>query len=178
MPRSLNKNSRVVLIAHNIRSTHNVGSLFRTAEGLGVSELLLSGYSPYPKLTRDKRLDYLAIKQEKQIEKTALGSQKMLPWRKINNLAAEVSKLRNDGYQIVGLEQHKRAINIKNFRPKDMIAVILGNETTGLEADEIKLCDLIVEIPMLGKKESFNVVQAAAMALFAIVHLNSNVDSL
>ena len=81
MARSLNTDRQIILIAHDIRSSHNVGSLFRTAEGLGVNELILSGYTPYPKESKDLRLPHIANKLDKQIDKTALGATRTLKWR-------------------------------------------------------------------------------------------------
>ncbi|HEY1645393.1 MAG TPA: TrmH family RNA methyltransferase [Candidatus Saccharimonadales bacterium] len=165
MARISNKRT-TILIADNIRSTHNVGSLFRTAEGLGVSSLILTGYTPYPKEPGDKRLEHLALKLDKQINKTALGAQNSLEWQHASDINAEITMLKKLGFRIYALEQHPKSQDLTSVKPADKAALVVGNELTGIEADVLKLCDDIIEIPMFGKKESFNVVQAAAMALF------------
>lgn len=158
----------VVLIAHNLRSSHNVGSLLRTAEGLRVNQVILSGYTPYPLQPADKRLPYLAQKIDKQIAKTALGAEKMINCRYSSELQAVLFKLKDQGYAIVGLEQSKTSLNLVNYQPPAKVALIVGREVEGLEPEIMTLCDQLLEIPMLGQKESFNVVQAAAMALYHI----------
>lgn len=155
----------VVLIAHNLRSCHNVGSLLRTAEGLGIDTLYLTGYTPYPILTHDKRLPHIANKMHRQIIKTALGAQDSVNWMQSEDILPIINDLRHSGYLIVSLEQTK-AIDITEWMPPEKIAVIVGRETEGIESEVLNMSDIIVEIPMSGKKESFNVVQAAAMALF------------
>ncbi|MEI9914382.1 MAG: TrmH family RNA methyltransferase [Candidatus Saccharibacteria bacterium] len=173
MARTINTKRSIILIAHNIRSTHNVGSLFRTAEGLGVNELILSGYTPYPKTSNESRLPHLADKLDKQISKTALGAQNSLKWQRIEDLAQVVEELKYKDYTIVGLEQDKKSIDILEYSAPNKIALIIGNEVTGLQASELKLCDDIIEITMRGKKESFNVVQASAMAMFQMANYST-----
>ncbi len=157
---------QIILIAHNIRSCHNVGSLFRTAEGLGVSTLWLTGYTPYPALAIDNRLPHIAEKLAKQINKTALGAESLIEWKHKDNLSELVESLKHAGFVILGLEQTDEAIPLPNFALPQKLALIVGNEVEGMDDTALKLCDRHVVIPMLGKKESFNVVQAAAMALF------------
>jgi len=166
MPGTLNKSRQIILIAHNIRSSHNIGSLFRTAEGLGVSELVLSGYTPYPREPGDERLEYLIAAAEKQISKTALGAQNMLKWWRTDNLVGTLKTYRQQGFYIYALEQDPKSHSLLKETPAEKTVIVIGNEVTGLEEEILKLCQEIIEIPMLGKKESFNVVQAAAMALF------------
>ena len=166
MPRSLNNLRQLILIAYNVRSTHNVGSLFRTAEGLGVREFVLSGYTPYPKEINDTRLPYLADKLETQINKTALCAQFSLKWRHAEDINIVIDDIKKRGFKLIALEQDKNSHPITDIDYGDKIALVVGNELTGLDKDILSLCDQIVEIPMFGTKESFNVVQAAAMALF------------
>jgi tRNA G18 (ribose-2'-O)-methylase SpoU len=166
MARSLNNLRQIVLIAHNFRSTHNVGSLFRTAEGLGVNELILSGYTPYPKEENDNRLPYMADKLEKQINKAALGAQFSLKWRHTEDIAKPIGVYKDQGFKVIALEQDKNSHVITDLDYGDNIVLIVGNELIGLTTDVLGLCDQIIEIPMYGRKESYNVVQAAAMALF------------
>ncbi|HSX46938.1 MAG TPA: TrmH family RNA methyltransferase [Patescibacteria group bacterium] len=160
MPREL------ILIAHNVRSTHNVGSLLRTAEGLGVKKVYLTGYAPYPVSTDDHRLPHLAQKMHKQIQKTALGAESLVAWSQQTDVLGLIKELKLAGYWMVALEQTPDAEAITSWKPPQKVAIIVGREVEGLEADVVNACDLTIEIPMFGQKESFNVVQAAAMALF------------
>ncbi|HSX15332.1 MAG TPA: TrmH family RNA methyltransferase [Candidatus Saccharimonadales bacterium] len=157
----------IVVIAHDIRSTHNVGSLLRTCEGLGISKVYLTGYTPYPALPQgDSRLPHIAQKLTAQIHKTALDAETLVPWEHSDGIAACIARLRADGYAIAGLEQSERSTPLHKFAPPGKIAVLLGREVEGIDPTVLALCDMHIEIPMLGRKESFNVVQAAAMALY------------
>jgi tRNA G18 (ribose-2'-O)-methylase SpoU len=158
----------IVLIAHNLRSTHNVGSLLRTADGLGVNALYLTGYTPYPLGPNDSRLPHEAQKIDKQIAKTALGAEKSLNWHCRQDIETLINELRKDGYLVAALEQAPGSTKLPDFRPPAKIVLIVGREVEGIETEILNLCDEILEIPMLGQKESFNVVQAAAMALYHI----------
>jgi 23S rRNA (guanosine2251-2'-O)-methyltransferase len=156
----------IVLIAHNLRSSHNVGSLLRTAEGLGVTRVFLTGYSPYPSLEDDDRLPHIARKVNDQIVKTALGAEKLVDWRHQAEVGAVITGLRKQGYAIAGLEQTPKSTPLPGYQPPDRIALIVGREVEGIEPEVIVECDIVLEIPMFGGKESFNVVQATAMALY------------
>lgn len=158
--------THIVLVAHNLRSTHNVGSLLRTADGLGVKHIYLTGYTPYPTHPGDTRLPHLAEKLTKQIAKTALGAEKRTFWDYEEDAATCIATLKERGYVIVAVEQTSNAISLPDYKPPQKIALLVGRETKGIEPEILKLCDVAVEIPMFGEKESFNVVQAAAMALY------------
>jgi 23S rRNA (guanosine2251-2'-O)-methyltransferase len=161
-----------VLIAHNLRSTHNVGSLLRTAEGLGVSRVFLTGYTPYPLAPNDDRLPHLAQKIDKQIAKTALGAEKLINWQQRADIEELINELKQSGYLIAALEQAPNSIKLPDFKPPSKIALIVGREVEGIEPEVLSRCDTILEIPMLGQKESFNVAQAAAMALISLLWYN------
>ncbi|MEO6109873.1 MAG: TrmH family RNA methyltransferase [Candidatus Saccharimonadales bacterium] len=156
----------IIVIAHNIRSTHNVGSIFRTAEGFGVKQIILSGYTPYPSLKGDTRLPHIADKLHSQIHKTALGAETMVPFEYQEEPPIET--LRSKGYRIVGLEQDARAVMLNAYTAPEKIALILGEEVEGITADLRVLCDDLVEIPMQGRKESYNVSVATGIALYAL----------
>lgn len=156
----------IILIAHNVRSSHNVGSLLRTADGLGVEKVYLTGYTPYPLMDDDERLPHIAAKIDRQITKTSLGAEKTVTWRRRSNLDAVLSQLRKDGYRIVALEQNPKSINLSEYDPPGKLVLIVGREVEGIEPEILDDVDEILEIPMLGKKESFNVTNAAAMALY------------
>lgn len=159
----------IIVIVHDIRSTHNVGSLLRTCEGLGVQHVYFTGYTPYPALTTsDTRLPHIAQKLSKQINKTALGAETMVPWSAAEDVTACIRQLQTDGYQVAALEQTADSTKLPDFQPSQRIALLLGREVEGIDPDLLALCDKTLEIPMFGRKESFNVVQAAAMALYTL----------
>lgn len=156
----------LVLIAHNIRSTHNVGSLFRTADGFGVTRLILSGYTPYPHQDGDSRLPHISARLTKQIHKTALGAELTMPFE--YHQQPDLQALREAGYVIAGLEQDDRSIPLRDFTAPPKLALILGEETKGLTEAQKLACDVLLEIPMRGTKESFNVSVAAGIALYGV----------
>ena len=156
----------IIVIAHNIRSTHNVGSIFRTAEGFGVTKIILSGYSPYPHITGDTRLPHIYEKLTSQIHKTALDAEVMVPFEYIESPPLE--QLKAAGYRLVALEQEDRSINLADYDTPDKIALLIGEEVHGIEADLLAQCQDVLEIPMVGQKESFNVSVATGIALYAL----------
>lgn len=158
--------TEVVLIAHNLRSAHNVGSLLRTAEGLGVGKIWLTGYSPYPQRENDDRLPHLSRKIDAQIAKTSLGAEKTIAWSHHLDITSVIQDLKKSGFTICALEQAARSKSLPEYQPPAKIALLVGREVEGVEPEVLELCDEIIEIPMFGKKESFNVVQAAAIALY------------
>lgn len=159
--------TKIIIIAHNIRSTHNIGAIFRTAEGFGVSKIIISGYSPYPKLPiGDPRLPHISEKLTAQIHKTALDAEMIVPFE--YQETPDFQKLRDEGFRIVGLEQDARSVMLNNYQKPDKIALLLGEEVHGIENDFRDECDDLIEIPMFGRKESFNVSVATGIALYAL----------
>ncbi|MDB5182860.1 MAG: hypothetical protein JWO47_644 [Candidatus Saccharibacteria bacterium] len=158
----------LVVIAHDIRSTHNVGSLLRTADGLGVEKVYLTGYTPYPLKPGDTRLPHIAKKLDESIHKTALGAENTVNWEQADDVFTVLSRLREDGFTICALEQTTDAIDLSGFTAPEKCALLLGSEVTGVAAELLNKVDKSLVIPMFGKKESFNVVQAAAMALYQL----------
>ncbi len=156
----------IIVIAHNIRSTHNVGALFRTAEGFGISKLFLTGYTPYPAIPNDTRLPHIANKLTSQIHKTALGAEVIVPFEHRETLDLET--LKAQGYHIVALEQAEKSIPLQTYKSPEKIALLLGEEVAGIAPEHLAACDDIVEIPMVGTKESFNVSVAAGIALYQL----------
>lgn len=161
--------SHIVLIVHNVRSCHNVGSLLRTAEGLGIEAVWLTGYTPYPKLEEDVRLPHEAAKISKQINKTALGAEEYVTWYYRPEIMPLITQLRSFGYTIAALEQTKKSLKLESYKPPTHIALIVGREVEGVEPEVLKEVDEALEIPMAGKKESFNVSVAAAIALHHLI---------
>ncbi len=151
----------VKLILHNIRSAYNIGSIFRTADAVGVGEIFLTGYSPRP-------IDKYG-KPQKEIAKTALGAEISIPWVHEKNVSKIIKKLKAEGVQIIAIEQSKDSLDYKKIKPKFPAAFILGNEVKGISKQLLNSCDVIAEIPMVGEKESLNVSVSAGVALFRIL---------
>ena len=164
----------ITLILHNIRSTHNVGAIFRTAEGLGVKHIVISGYTPFPDLTiinqPDPRLPHLVEKITKQIHKTALGAEQMVPFRRYKTLEEWLEENeRTDSLPVIALEQAPDSISLPDFTAPEAFALLLGEEVDGISAEHLARCATTVEIPMFGTKESFNVSVACGMALYQMM---------
>ena len=160
--------AEIIVIAHNIRSTHNVGAIFRTAEGFGVKQIIISGYTPYPAMPNDPRLPHIAQKLGAQIHKTALGAEMLVPFTYQEIL--DLSAIKKDGYVLAGLEQDERSVQLPTYTPPKKIALLLGEEVNGITQELRNHCDVLLEIPMTGKKESFNVSVAAGIALYALTN--------
>lgn len=158
--------AEIIIIAHNIRSTHNVGAIFRTSEGFGVKKIILSGYTPYPKLKIDSRLPHIYEKLTSQIHKTALGAESMVPFEYLE--LPPLVALKKSGYRIVGLEQAARSVPLNTYISPPKIALLIGEEVHGIEDALLDHCEDIIEIPMIGRKESFNVSVATGIALYAL----------
>lgn len=163
----------ITLLVHNIRSTHNVGAIFRTAEGFGVRRIVLSGYTPYPNLAligqRDPRLPHIAEKLTAQIHKTALGAEALVPFKYIEDVRGWLCY--NDEHArlpVIALEQAPSSVPLPEFTPPAAYALLLGEEVHGIEEDLLAWCDHTVEIPMYGQKESFNVSVATGIALYGL----------
>lgn len=156
----------MILILENIRSAHNVGSMFRTADGAGVEQIILSGYTPVP-----PKQDALYLTDaDKALKKTALGAEESMPWKKVASLTRLINQLKKDGYEIVGLEQSQESVEYTEYTPgKTRQALIVGNEVTGVLKKVLDQCDVVLEIPMRGKKNSLNVSVATGIALYQIM---------
>ncbi|MEX1028363.1 MAG: TrmH family RNA methyltransferase [Candidatus Paceibacterota bacterium] len=146
------------LVLHNIRSAHNVGSIFRTADAAGVEKIFLTGYTPTP-IDRHGRA-------RKDIAKTALGAEQTVSWEYSRQPATVISRLKTNRIQIVGVEQDERAGALRDFSIPERVCWILGNEVHGLSSQLRDRCNELVEIPMHGTKESLNVAVAAGIVLF------------
>lgn len=159
----------IIIIAHNIRSTHNVGSIFRTAEGFGIAKIILSGYTPYPLTSHDGRLPHIAEKLDTQIHKTALGAERLVPFE--YSELPPIAALKQNGYKLVALEQADNSINLADYLVPDKVALLIGEEVHGIEKELLNQCEDIIEIPMVGQKESFNVSVATGIALYQLTQL-------
>ena len=158
-------NDKLLLVAVDIRSTYNIGSILRTCDGFG-AEAFFVGICPLPAHEGDTRLPHIVKRAQKAIEKTALGAEQTVSWRYAENLESCLTTLRVEGYQIIAIEQDSQSKNINEVHLDGPKALIVGREVEGLTSIELQACDLICEIPMKGKKESFNVSVAAAIALY------------
>jgi len=156
-----NKSSNI-LILPDIRSTINVGAIFRTADAVGIDKIYLVGVTPRPN-------DQFG-RVQKDIAKSALGAETWIKWEYKEKLIPLINSLKKDGYEIVALEQSKTSIDYRKYKKTNKFAFILGPEVTGLDKKILDKCDKIVEIPMKGKKESLNVSVAAGVALFQILN--------
>jgi len=160
------KRRRIVLVVENVRSCHNVGSLLRTADGIGIEHVYLCGYTPYPRTPRDSRLPHVVERVERQISKTALGADKSVGWSHRADILRLLKKLESQGFILVALEQTEDAVWLPHLAPTPMMALIIGSETRGLSPAVLKLSNRQAQIPMLGQKESLNVAAAAAIGLY------------
>jgi len=155
------KKQENILILHNIRSVENVGAMFRTADAAGINKIYISGYTPAP-------LDRFGRKR-KDIAKSALGAEEFVQWEEKKSVTALISKLKNEGFLMIGLEQDKRAVDYKELKLKNKNAFIVGTEVTGIDKNIMQKCDILAEIPMKGKKESLNVSVSLGIFLFRVL---------
>jgi tRNA G18 (ribose-2'-O)-methylase SpoU len=151
---------KIFVILDNIRSVHNVGSIFRTSEGAGVSKIYLCGVTPSP-IDRFGRI-------RKDFAKVSLGTEKIISWESVSNTEDVIEKLKAEGVCVVAVEQDKCAKNIKEMLFSKPTAFVFGEETKGISKEILNKCDDIVEIPMYGTKESLNVSVVAGIVLFGV----------
>ena len=156
----MKKINSVYLILHNIRSVHNVGAIFRTADAISVEKIYLTGYTPSP-------IDKYG-KHRKDLSKTALGSEKTILWEKNKNISSVITSLKKEGFNIVAIEQTPNSLDYKRHKPDKKSAFLLGNEVKGLSAQTLSKVDAVLEISMKGEKESLNVSVACGVVLFRL----------
>lgn len=149
-----------VLIIDNLRSSYNVGAIFRTADAIGISHIYLVGTTPTP-IGKFNKVNG-------EIAKTALGGELNVPWSYSKTTAVLIKKLKKQNFVIVSLEQDKKSIDYKKLKKLEKIALVVGNEVDGVNKSILKNSDYIIEIPMNGKKESLNVSVATGIVLYRI----------
>jgi len=167
----INKNKVNILILHDIRSTQNVGAMFRTADAVGIKKIFLTGYTSAP-------VDRFG-KKRNDIAKSALGAEESMEWESKKYLIPLIKKLKKEGYLVIAIEQDENSIDYKKvsarggpvFDWKGSLVFILGTEVTGIPKNILNKCDVVVEIPMKGKKESLNVSVACGVVLFRILNV-------
>ena len=146
--------SKVLL--HNIRSMHNVGSVFRSCDAFGIGEIILSGFTPLP--------------PRPEITKTAIGAEEFVLWSNPEDVVSYINDCKANGFAVVGLEQTSSSISLLDFKiTKDRYLFVLGNEVTGLDEDLIPFIDEFISIPQFGQKHSLNVSVAAGVLLYAMI---------
>lgn len=149
--------NRLVLVLDNIRSMHNVGSVFRTADAFRAEGILLCGYTPCP--------------PHRDIHKTALGATDTVRWKYAPTTREAVLELKEQGYRVYAIEQVQNSIMLDRFQQDSgqPLALVFGNEVEGVDAAVLPLCDGCIEIPQFGMKHSLNVSIAAGIVLWELV---------
>lgn len=146
------------LILENIRSAYNVGAIFRTADGAGVTKIFLIGYTPTP-IDRFGRV-------QPEIQKTSLGASSEIPWEHHATSVEVIEKLKTERVTVVAVEQATNSISLSTFKVPEQVAYVMGNEVEGVGEETLALVDKVIDIPMLGMKESLNVSVATGIVLY------------
>jgi len=144
----------VIAVLENVRSAYNVGSVFRTADAFLLQSIYICGYTAKP--------------PHKEIKKTALGAEETVDWKHFSSLSLAIDALKLEGYKIYAVEQTVNSVSLESFVCPDKVAVVFGNEVTGVEQSTIALCDGTIEIPQLGMKHSLNISVAAGIVLWEL----------
>lgn len=152
----------IIVVLENIRSAYNVGSVFRTADAFLIEAIYIIGYSAKP--------------PHKEIKKTALGAEESVEWKYFKTTAEAIEELKEKEYKVYAVEQTEGSCKLSaaGFKQKDNIAVVFGNEVTGVEQSTIELCEGCIEIPQLGMKHSLNVATAAGVVLWELIRSRIN----
>lgn len=152
----------IIVVLENIRSAYNVGSVFRTADAFLIQAIYIIGYSAKP--------------PHKEIKKTALGAEESVEWKYFKTSAEAIEELKTKKYKVYAVEQTEGSHKLSSagFRQKEKIAVVFGNEVTGVEQSTIEICEGCIEIPQLGMKHSLNVATAAGVVLWELIRNNIN----
>ena len=161
---------KIVLILCDVRSCYNVGSIFRTADAAGSTEIVLCGITPHPRLINDTRPEKVIENNSKMIHKTALGAEDSVIYSYQESPLEAINKYKSAGYQVVALENKmENTENIFDFKSADDLVIVVGSETNGLSAEVLGLCSNVLEIPMHGIKNSLNVSVAVGIALYSLI---------
>lgn len=146
----------IALVLENVRSMHNVGSVFRTSDAFLVNKIFLCGYTPRP--------------PHRDIQKTALGATETVAWEGVEDIRTCVDELKDQGYKVFAVEQVHGSISLEQLliQSPEPIALVFGNEATGVEESTIEQCDGCMEIPQFGSKHSFNISVSAGIVLWEL----------
>jgi 23S rRNA (guanosine2251-2'-O)-methyltransferase len=147
----------IIAVLENVRSAYNVGSVFRTADAFLIEAVYICGYTAYP--------------PHKEIKKTALGADESVTWKHFKNISEAIEEIRKLDYKVYAVEQAMDSYKLQaiSYEPDEKIAVVFGNEVTGVEQSTIQQCDGCIEIPQLGMKHSLNISVAAGIVLWELV---------
>ncbi len=145
---------KIFAVLHNVRSCYNVGAIFRTADGVGIEKIYLTGYTPTPENNLEK------------IKKTALGAENFVKWEYKKRVSEVIKKLKKEKVVIVALETERSALPYFKFKPKFPLAILVGNEIRGIDKRILRKVDSVLKIPMFGKKESLNVAVAFSILAY------------
>jgi len=147
----------IVVVLENIRSAYNVGSVFRSADAFFIESIYLVGFCATP--------------PHKEIAKTALGAEQAVPWKQVPKAAVAIQELQSRGYRVLAAEQTDSSVRLHQLpvHPGQKLAIVFGNEVTGIESDTLQCCDGCIEIPQFGMKHSLNIATAAGVVLWELV---------
>lgn len=145
---------KISVLLNNIRSLHNVGSIFRTSDGAGINHIYLCGYTPYP--------------PRKEISKTALRADENISWSYHLNAPELIQKLKTEATEIIALELTEKSLDYRKYQPTKDICLILGHERNGVEPELLQLADKVIKLPMRGEKESLNVSVAFGVVAYEL----------
>ncbi len=150
--------NKIIVVLDNIRSMHNVGSVFRTSDAFLIEAIFLCGYTPQP--------------PHRDIHKTALGATETVDWIHFENTKEAVIELKKRSYKVYAVEQVENSLSLSTFHSQlsTNMAVVFGNEVEGVDEEVLPLCDGCIEIPQLGMKHSLNISVAAGIVLWELVH--------
>ncbi len=152
------KEREYVVVLDSIRSVHNVGSIFRTSDALGITKIFLCGITPTP-------IDRFGRDRE-DLHKAALGAEKTVAWEHCPTALSVVTSLRSEGYTVIAIEQSSSSVDYKSVTPSGKTAFVFGNEVEGVSHDVLEQSDVVAHVPMMGEKESLNVSVCFGVAMF------------
>jgi len=158
----------IVLVAHNLRSIHNVGSLLRTGEVFAIDKVYVTGFTPHPSHPGDQRDAQLQEKQTRRMSRASAGAEQTMPLEHYGDVHDLLRALRADGYTLTGLEIDSAAIEIGEYPADQRVALVLGDEVHGIEPTLRQACDVLLQIPMYGRKNSLNISVAVGIALYGL----------
>ncbi|MCA9349620.1 TrmH family RNA methyltransferase [Candidatus Saccharibacteria bacterium] len=162
----------ILVILDNIRSCHNVGAILRTADGAGITRVICTGFTPYPEIVDDTRDPRIITKNSHRISKTALGAEKTIDIRYDEDINTTIDHLKSVGYTLISLEETPEAVDLysslSELKSYPKIALIVGNEVTGVQQSVLNRSDQIICLPQMGDKNSLNVSVATGIALYSL----------
>lgn len=160
---------QLVLILDNLRSAHNVGAILRTADATGVKRVIMIGITPYPRVLADQRDPVIIKRNTRAIAKTALGAELTLTTEHVDDIHDAIAICRAEKRTLYGLEQAPGAANLLTTELAQPAALIVGSEVDGISQSVLAVCDLVLQIPQCGEKESLNAAVAASIAMYRFV---------